>query len=461
MTTRQSITIVAAVLLSAALVAAEKQTPPPGGSPKDFNLPPAKTFTLDNGLRATLVQYGKLPKVAISVRVRAGNLNEAADQVWLADLMADLMEEGTTSKSAEQIAAAFASMGGELGIGTGFDVTAVSADVLAEFGPDALTLLADVVRNPALPDSELERLKDNMVRNVSIAMTRPGPLADQKFQALLYGDHPYGRLYPSEEMIRSYDIDGVRGFYEGNFGAKRTHVYVVGMFDEPAMEQAIRDAFGDWKAGPEPLIAVPEMQSARAIHVIDRPGAPQSTLRIGLPVIDPSHPDYLALSVTNTLLGGFFSSRVTSNIREDKGYTYSPGSGISASYRAADWTQSADVTTAVTGASLKEIFYEIDRLQQEAPSAEELEGVQNYLAGVFVLRNSSRGGIGGQLANVDLHGLSDDYLTTYVKRIYAVTPEDVRKMAEQYLRDDEMTIVVVGDRAQIEDQLRPYGKLID
>jgi len=461
MTTRESITIVAAVLLTAALVAAEKQTPPPGGAPKDFNLPPAKTFTLDNGLRATLVQYGKLPKVAMSVRVRAGNLNEAADQVWLADLMADLMEEGTKTKSAEELAAEFASMGGELGIGTGFDVTAVSADVLSDFGPDALRLLADVVRNPALPDSELERLKDDMVRNVSIAMTRPGPLADRKFQALLYGDHPYGRLYPSEEMIRSYDMDGVRGFYEGNFGAKRTHVYVVGMFDQPAMEQAIRGAFDDWTAGPDPLIVIPEMRSARAVHVIDRPGAPQSTLRIGLPVIDPSNPDYLALSVTNTLLGGFFSSRVTSNIREDKGYTYSPGSSISASYRVADWTQSADVTTDVTGASLKEIFYEIDRLQKEAPSAEELEGVQNYLAGVFVLRNSSRGGIGGQLANVDLHGLSDDYLTTYVKRVYTVTPEDVRKMAEKYLRDDEMTIVVVGDRAQIEAQLKPYGKLID
>ena len=113
----------------------------------------------------------------------------------------------------------------------------------------------------------------------------------------------------SEEMIRDYDRDGVRAFYNENFGAKRTHVYVVGMFDERAMEKAIRDAFGDWTAGPDPLIAVPEMRSERAVHVIDRPGAPQSTLRIGLPVIDPSNPDYIALSVTNTLLGGFFSSR--------------------------------------------------------------------------------------------------------------------------------------------------------
>ena len=460
MTTRKSITIVAAVLLAVTLVAAEKQTPPPGGAPKDFNLPPATTFTLDNGLRATLVQYGKMPKVTISVRVRAGNLNETAEQVWLADLMGDLMEEGTATLSAKDLAAAFANMGGELSIGTGFDVTAIGTDVLSDFGPDAVGLLADVVRNPALPASELERLKGDMVRSVSIAMTQPGPLANQKFQQVLYGDHPYGRLYPSEEMIRSYDLEGVQGFYKSNFGAKRTHVYVVGMLDEPAMEKAIRDAFEGWTAGPDPLIATPEMHSKRVVHVIDRPGAPQSTLRIGLPVIDPSDPDFVALSVTNTLLGGYFSSRVTTNIREDKGYTYSPGSGISSSYRAADWTQSADVTTDVTGASLKEIFYEIDRLQSEAPPAEELKGVQNYIAGVFVLQNSSRGGIVGQLANLDLHGLSHDYLTTYVQRVFAVTPEIVRAMTEKYLRDDEMTIVVVGDKSQIESQLKPYGKLV-
>jgi len=460
MTTRKSILIVAAVLLAVVLVMAEKQTPPPGGAPRDFSLPPANNFTLDNGLQATLVQYGKLPKVTISVRIRAGNLNETSEQIWLADLMGDLMEEGTASKSAEELAAAFASMGGELGIGTGYDVSSFGTDVLSDFGPDAVKLLAEVVRQPALPESELERLKDDMVRRISIALARPGSIANQRYSELLYGDHPYGRLYPSAEMIGGYTLDGLKAFYESNYGAKRTHVYVVGKFDEGKMERAIRDAFGDWTAGPDPLINIPDMQSKRAVHVVDRPEAPQSTLRIGLPVIDPANPDYLPLSVTNTLLGGFFSSRVTSNIREDKGYTYSPGSGISSNYRAARWTQSADVTTAVTGASLKEIFYEIDRLQKEPPPAEELEGVKNYIAGVFVLRNSSRGGIVGQLASVDLHGLSDDHLTTYVKRIYAVSPEDVRAMAEKYLRDDEMTIVVVGDRSQIEAQLKPYGELV-
>jgi len=461
MTTKKWIPIVVAAMLLVLPAAAEKQAPPAGGTPKDFKLPATRSFVLDNGLRVTFVQYGALPKVAVSVRLRSGNLNESAEQVWLADLVGDLMQEGTLTKNAEQLAAAFASMGGELSVSTGADVSSFGSDVLSEFGPRALALIAEVVRQPALPASEIDRLKADMARNLSIQTSQPGSQAGSKFAALIYGDHPYGRMFPTEEMIESYDAEAVNGFYAANFGAGRSHVIVVGKFDEAAMEQVVGQAFGDWDAGAEPLISVPKTSSRRAVHLIDRTDAPQSTLRIGLPVVDPSHPDYIPLRVTNTLLGGYFSSRITANIREDKGYTYSPGSSVSSRYRASHWVQSADVTTADSGAALKEIFYEIDRLRAEAPPAEELRGVQNYMAGIFVLRNSSRGGIVGQLAFVDLHGLSASYLTSYGKSDSAVTPEVVREMAEKYLRPEEMAVVVVGDRSQVKEQLRPYGKLIE
>lgn len=447
---------VSVVLLAAVPALAEKQSPPRGGQPKDFRLPEKTRFSLDNGLSVTLVPYGTLPKATISLRVRSGNLNETAEQTWLADLTGDLLAEGAGSRNAEQLAAAFAEMGGELEIDTGVEVTSISTDVLSEFGPEAVRVLAEVVRRPALPESELERLKNDRVRQLSISMSRPQSKANEKFAQLLYGDHPYGRLYPTEEMVRGYGIDDVRGFFETNFGARRTHVYVVGKFDDKAIERAIRESFDDWSAGPEPLIHAPEMKSERAVHLIARPGAPQSTLRIGLPVVDPSSDDYMALLVTNTLLGGSFGSRITSNIREDKGFTYSPRSSVSTRYRAAHWVQSADVTTEATGPSLKEIFFEIDRLQQEPPTQEELEGIQNYLAGVFVLQNSSRGGIVNRLAFLDLHGLDDDFLTGYVRRILAVTPQEVTRITKDYLRDEEMTIVVVGDPTKIEAQLQPY-----
>jgi predicted Zn-dependent peptidase len=160
------------------------------------------------------------------------------------------------------------------------------------------------------------------------------------------------------------------------------------------------------------------------------------------------------------LLGGAFGSRITTNIREDKGYTYSPFSFIDAKQRSAEWTESADVTTKVTGASLKEIFAEIERLQKEAPPLEELRGIQNNLAGVFVLQNSSRSGVAGQLAFVDLHGLGDDYLTGYVRHVLAVTPDQVQRMTQLYLRPERMQLVIVGDKKVVQEQLAPWGTVV-
>ena len=182
----------------------------------------------------------------------------------------------------------------------------------------------------------------------------------------------------------------------------------------------------------------------------------QSTVIVGLPVVDPSNPDYIALRVMDNILGGSFGSRITSNIREQKGYTYSPNSAINTHYRTATWAEFADVTTAVTGPSLKEIFYEIDRLRKEPPTADELKGIQAYMSGIFVLQNSTRQGIIGQLSFADLHGLGPQYLQTLVPKINAVTPEQVQAMAKKYLDSGKMTIVVVGDKDKIADQIATY-----
>jgi predicted Zn-dependent peptidase len=184
----------------------------------------------------------------------------------------------------------------------------------------------------------------------------------------------------------------------------------------------------------------------------------QSTINLGVPAPDPSHADYTRMEVTDALLGGSFGSRITSNIREQKGYTYSPTSVVSARYRTAYWMETADVTTDKTGASLTEIFGEVDRLRREAPPAAELRGIQNYVAGIFTLRNGSRAGVAGLLQFIDLHGLADDYLSGYVRRVMAVTPEDVRRTAETWLVPDRMTLVVVGDKKTVEPQVAPFGR---
>jgi predicted Zn-dependent peptidase len=193
------------------------------------------------------------------------------------------------------------------------------------------------------------------------------------------------------------------------------------------------------------------------MSVIDRPGAEQSTLYLGLPVADPTSPDYITLDVMNSLLGGSFASRITSNIREQKGYTYSPFSQVGTRRHLAFWIEVADVTTAVTGPSLKEIFYEIDRLRKDAPPAGELKGIQNYLSGIFVLRNTvSPDAVIGQLQFVDSQGLARSYLSSYVQKVVAVTPQDIQRITESYLSPSKITLVVVGDKSKIAEQLKPY-----
>lgn len=446
------------VLLASAPLAAEKQSPPAPGKPKDFQVPAPRKFTLDNGLGVTLVTYGTVPKASVRLSIRTGNIDEKADQVWLADLMGDVLAQGTATKSATAIAEAAARMGGSLDVNVGSDRTDVGGDVLSEFTPDMIRLAAEVVRQPKFPESELARLKGDRLRQLSIQKSQAQSQALEKFRAVLYGDHPYGRLFPTPEMLQGYTIGQIRAFHDANFGAARSRIYVVGRFDAKAAEAAIREAFGDWKKGAPPTANPPKPKAERGLYQVDRPGAPQSTIAMGLPVPDPGSPDYVALQVMNTLLGGSFASRITSNIREQKGYTYSPSSQISSRNRDSYWAELADVTTKDTGASLKEIFAEIARLRAEAPTAKELAGFQNYAAGTFVLQNSSRGGILGQLQFVDLNGLPEDYLSTFVRKVYAVTPADVQRLANSHIVPDRMAIVVVGDRKTVDEQVAPYGK---
>jgi zinc protease len=444
-------------LFAVACFAQQKQTPPAGGAPKPFTVPAHETYELPNGMKVTLVPYGNLPKVTLHLVVRTGNLNEPADMPGLADLAGKLMKEGTTSKSSKQIAEDSANMGGAITITVGVDESDADTDVLSEFGPRAAALLADVAEHPLFPESELPRLKNDALRQLSIAKSVPQSMALERFRKILYGDHPYGTVFATENSIKRTTIADIKKYYEGNFGAARAHLYVAGRFDGGEMKKAVATAFGGWAKGAAPLISTPKVKPQHVLDVTDRPGAAQSILLLGLPVPDPTSPDAIPLAVTNVLLGGSFGSRITSNIREQKGYTYSPRSEISRRYHDAYWAESADVTTQYTGPSLKEIFGEIERLSKEPPGDAELKGIQRYMSGLFVIQNSSRSALIAQLRNVDFQGLGENYLKTYVQKINAVTPADVQKQTARYIKPDEMTIVVVGDKAKISEQLAPFA----
>jgi zinc protease len=438
------------------VLADAKEVPPQGPPPKPFHLPAATDFTLRNGMRVTLVPYGTVPKVAVRLFVNAGAIHESAGQVWLSKLNAVLMKEGTRTRSAEQVAREAAEMGGQLEVHAGSDFTSVGGVALSDFGPKFVALLADVLTAALLPAEELPRLTADLLRDLSIEKSQPESLARERFLGTLFPDHPYGRVYPPEGELQGYTIEDAQAFYRENFSALRTHLYVAGKL-EGDLRGAIEDAFGAWAKGSMPPGLPAQPVKTRSLQLIDRPGAPQSNLLIGLPVAAPSSPDYIKLDVMDSLLGGSFASRITTNIREEKGYTYSPHSKIGTRRHLAYWLQSADVATDVTGPALQEIFYEIDRLRQEPPSGEELEGIQNYLAGLFILRNTiSPDAIIAQLHFVDSQGLDRSYLSTYTQKVMEVMPTDVQAMTESYLVPAKMTIVIVGDEAKIADQIAPW-----
>ena len=442
-----------ACTIAAAAMAGERELPPAPGAPHEFRLPAKETLRLDNGLEITFIDFGSVPKVTVLAVVRTGNIDEGRD-TWLPDMTVEMLKEGTTTRSAEEIATRAAGMGGTLSLSVGAEQTTASISVLSDHAVAAVALLADVLRNPRFPESELPRVLANFERSLAVARADPGSLADEALAKLEFGDHPFGRVLPQDGQLAGYDIAKLRDFYERNFGARRTHVYVAGRYDREAIEAALRGAFGDWRTGPPPTELPATASESARLALVDSPGAPQSSVRMAVPVPDPASALYFPTTLTNSLLGGTFGSRITTNIREDKGYSYSPDSSISARRGGALWILSAEITAEHTAAAISEIFKEIDRLQRELPAEAELTPVKNYRAGIFVISNSSPNGVLGQLAFMGLHGLPDDFLTHWVTNIQAVTPAQVTDIARQFIRPERMTVVVAGDLAKIGDSVR-------
>ncbi len=433
--------------------------PPPIGEPKPFKLPATETFSLANGMQVTLVPYGIAPKTIVSLRVRAGSVTEG-EATWLAELNAAMMKEGAGGRSAGQLATAAADMGGDLGVGAGQQTTQITMNVLSEFAPSAIALIGDVAIRPDLPAGELARVKANLGRQLSVALSQPGTLADIALARTIYGpNHPYGRVVPSEAQLGGYTIDQVKAFHRGQFGAKRAHLYIAGKFDAAAVKAAITRSFAGWAAGPDPVrLAAPHQPGPRVI-LIDRPDAPQTTLRLSFDAAAAGSAADIPQRVTNSLLGGAFSSRITTNIRETKGYTYSPGSGVAFNPDEALWTFDADVTTNVTGAALTEVFREIRRMQTEPAPIEESKGIRTYMAGLFAISNSTSPALVNTLATRDLLGLPADWTDRYVPEVLAVEPEAMLASAKASYPLERLTLVAVGDLKTVEPQLRALPEL--
>ena len=287
-------------------VLAQSQAPPEGSSPKAFTVPVSQSYILANGLKVTLVPYGIIPKATISVAVDAGNLNEGKNRVGVADLTGDLFKEGTAGLTARQLAEETSRMGSSLEVNVGADQTKFELDVLQEFAPDAVRLIGDVLQHPRFPETELARLKNDMLRRIALETSQPQTIAAIRFRKLLYGEHPYATILPTEDDVKKLALQDVKDYYSSNFGAQRSHIYVAGRFDATAVKSAIAESFSGWAKGPLRIENPPRPATRRVLDITDRPGAPQSTLMLGLPVPGPQNPDSIPLGVANCTLGWLF-----------------------------------------------------------------------------------------------------------------------------------------------------------
>nr|AFK79192.1 peptidase M16 domain protein [uncultured bacterium F42-01] len=444
---------------------------PQVAAPQRFIPPRAIESSLPNGLTLTLVPYGTTPTARVELVIRAGTADEPAGQVGIAELVGGYLREGSRSRNADSLAketSRLGVVGGEIGVFVRPYETWVSGEVLSESTPALVDLIGDLVRQPDFAPEHLTRLKANQVRQLSMRRTQPATLASTRINTLLFPNHPSDRI-PTDEQVQGLALEDARRFHATHFIAGRTHLYIAGVFDAPAVEAAVRRAFGSWAPGdakPRVLDTPMEHGDARTnqpplIHLLDRPGASQARIHVSTAVVDPAHPDHPILGLLNILLGSVQTSRIIANVRERHGYSYNVSSRLVRRPGSSQWALTADVAKEVTGAALREILAELARVVAEPPADEELRRHQAFLAGVLISENATPAGILDTLRYFDLYGVDPDSRANFVQRTYDFVPADIQRVARTYFQLHDLVIVVVGDRAAVASQLASIGKLTD
>ena len=416
---------------------------------------------LSNGLEIILAEAHSIPKFHGELFFRSGNAAVADRAPGLAEMTASVVRTGTAKRASRQIEEDLRRIGADLSSSAGADTSAISFAGLSEFAEPLLSLVNELAREAVFPEAEFERERRQKLEEVKLERTQPAFLASEQLRKTLFGAHPYARVSPSEEQVAAYTRQGLQSVYREFYTPENALLLLVGDFDSREMLKTAEAVFRGW-TGEKPetkTAAAPANPRGRRVYLIHVPGAVQTQLLAGCRAITRKHPDWVKLGLTNSLYGGAFNSRLVMNIREDKGYTYSPRSGVNALRQHGYFSISAAVRNEVVAASLTEIFYELDKLRSVPVPEAELADAQNYQSGVFSMGLATQNGLLSQLSTVALNELPDDYLETYRAKVRALTPEDLLTTARKYLDSPNMQIVVVGDRAQIESQAGLFGEL--
>lgn len=439
-----------------------QQAPAPGPRP-EVSPPKAEEFSLKNGLKVILVERHELPLVSGVLLIKSGSDQNPKGKAGLASFTAAMLDEGTKTRSALEIARERELLGMDLGIGSDVDSIRISMSTLTETFEPSLALLSDIVRNPSFDAKELERVRDDRLTSIKQQKDQPRAMATNTFGAVVYGpDHPYGAPESgTEASVQKISKKDLQSFHSTHFVPQNAVFVLVGDVSREDVEAQLNKYFGDWK-GKAPKTKTPPSPKPLAktgVYLVDKPGAPQSTLRIGLVGIERKNPDYDAVRVMNYIFGGSFSSRLNLNLREDKGWSYGARSTFVTYKGAGPFLATAEVQSDHTADSVEETLKEIRRMVEEDISEEELSLAKSALTQSLLGAFESNGAIAATFAGLALYDLPLDYYESYAARVEAVSIEDVKRVAQKYLRPDQMAIVVVGPKEQVAEDLSKFGKV--
>jgi zinc protease len=435
----------------------DRTKPPELGPPPRVSLPPIVTRQLANGLKLMIVEQHELPLADFVLLVGSGGTADPAGKTGVANLTAQMLREGTTTRKSLDIADQTSFLGISLFPQASWESSTLSLHTPTAQLDSALALFADVALHPSFPANEFERIKRNRLTEL-LQLRDQGPaIANLAFPAILYGKaHPYGApLIGTEGTVTGLTTADLQSYYQVNFKPNNSTLIIVGDVNPNQIEQKINALFGGWQRGEVPQLTYgePPKSSTTTIYLIDKPGAAQSSFRIGAVGVPRSTKDYFALTVMNTILGGSFSSRLNQNLREARGYTYGAGSRFDMRRAAGPFTASAEIVSAKSDSALLEFMKELNGIRQAVP-ATELSRAKRYLQLQLPGNFETTQEIAAALVPVALYGLPLDYYNNYVQSIEGVTEADVARVAQQYINPGSLAIVIVGDRKTIEQSLK-------
>lgn len=441
----------------------DRTTPPVKGPAPELRLPEQRHFRLRNGLAVRLVEHHRLPIVALNLVVDAGGARDPAGRPGLASFTAAMLTEGTKTRSATRISDEVGFLGATLGAAAAVDSATLAGATLSKHLEKYLELFADVARNAAFPKRDFERVQDERLVTLLQQRDQPQAIASRAFAPLFWGAHPYGHtLLGTEESVKAMRPKDLAAFYARHWRPGSSELVVVGDVTEEELRALLERTIGAWAPGPHlpPLTPAAPAAPKRTV-LLEKADAPQAFLLIGMPGIARSSDEYVAASVAFQVLGGGMASRLFRNLREDKGYTYGVYARSDARKLGGVSYVIGSVKADVTGAALRELLGEIERMREEKVPADELDEAKDALVLSLPADFATAGGTAGRLAELALHGLPDDYWNGYAERVRKVTAEDVQRFARERLDPSRLTLVMVASPDVVGPQLAdlPTGPL--